>query len=110
MLDSTKSKRPSGRGRIAEVLASARASLKEPSRPHTPRDLDARSSIMSIERSMMNVSSNPIKSNLLLTKPSQGYILLILLLLLLILLSQVISTQQTYSASLQDHYGDEVKG
>lgn len=76
MLDNNKSKRPSGRGRIAEVLASARATLKEPSRPHTPRDLDARSSIMSIERSMMNVSSNPIKSNLLFTKPSQGHELL----------------------------------
>ena len=69
MLENGKSKRPSGRGRIAEVLASARATLKEPSRPHTPRDLDSRTSI---ERSMMNVSSNPIKSNLLLTKPSQG--------------------------------------
>lgn len=33
------------RGRIAEVLAQARASLKEPSRPHTPASLDARTSI-----------------------------------------------------------------
>ena len=70
MLENNKGKRVSGRGRIAEVLASARATLKEPSRPHTPRDLDARTSI---ERSMMNVSSNPIKSNLLLlTKPSSS--------------------------------------
>ena len=34
-----------GRGRIAEVLAEARASLKEPSRPFTPASLDARTSI-----------------------------------------------------------------
>ena len=33
------------RGRIAEVLAEARASLKEPSRPFTPASLDARTSI-----------------------------------------------------------------
>lgn len=32
------------RGRIAEVLAQARASLKEPSRPFTPASLDARTS------------------------------------------------------------------
>ena len=33
------------RGRIAEVLAEARASLKEPTRPFTPASLDARTSI-----------------------------------------------------------------
>ena len=33
------------RGRIAEVLAEARASLKEPSRPFTPASLDQRTSL-----------------------------------------------------------------
>ena len=36
------------RGRIAEVLADARASLKEPSRPFTPATLDHRTSLSSL--------------------------------------------------------------
>lgn len=36
------SSRHGARGRIAQVLAQARASLAEPSRPHTPQSLDSR--------------------------------------------------------------------
>lgn len=36
------------RGRIAEVLADARASLMEPSRPFTPASLDQRTSLGNI--------------------------------------------------------------
>lgn len=39
---STGSQRSGPRGRIAEVLAQARASLTEPSRPFTPMSLDSR--------------------------------------------------------------------
>lgn len=37
------------RGRIAEVLADARASLMEPSRPFTPASLDQRTSLGNIK-------------------------------------------------------------
>ena len=51
------------RGRIAEVIADARASLKDPSRPFTPAGLDARMSadldrIMALDRKSKNLSSN----------------------------------------------------
>lgn len=36
------------RGRIAEVLADARASLMEPSRPFTPASLDQRTSLSNV--------------------------------------------------------------
>ena len=36
------------RGRIAEVLADARASLTEPSRPFTPASLDQRTSLSNV--------------------------------------------------------------
>ena len=43
-------RKPKG-GRIAMVLKEARASLKEPSRPHTPASLDARTA-MSLDGAM----------------------------------------------------------
>ena len=44
MESSTHTRKPKG-GRIAMVLKEARASLKEPSRPHTPASLDARTAM-----------------------------------------------------------------
>ena len=51
------------RGRIAQVLAQARASLKEPSRPFTPASLDARTSLTTgNDSNMKNESINNVKS------------------------------------------------
>ena len=50
MNSSTQGTKPRG-GRIAMVLKEARASLKEPSRPHTPASLDARTA-MSLDGAM----------------------------------------------------------
>ena len=42
------SHRKGAKGRIAQVLASARASLKEPSRPVTPAGLDSKVSVLNL--------------------------------------------------------------
>ena len=54
--DSGSSSSSGARGRIATVLAQARASLKDPTRPYTPQSLDQRTSIQSTsaELNMLN--------------------------------------------------------
>ena len=52
------------RGRIAQVLASARASLKEPSRPFTPQSLDQRTALdMGLSSSIGSSQAAPSASN-----------------------------------------------
>lgn len=50
------------RGRIAQVLAQARASLKEPSRPYTPASLDARTTLDHYVGHSSNTSSSSLDS------------------------------------------------
>lgn len=50
------------RGRIAQVLAQARASLNEPSRPFTPASLDARTSLSILSNDHQHVSNIKLKS------------------------------------------------
>ena len=54
-------RKPKG-GRIAMVLKEARASLKEPSRPHTPASLDARTA-MSLDGARSRANSHDSKRN-----------------------------------------------
>lgn len=73
-MSNTNSSNPSSRGRIAQVLAQARASLKEPSRPYTPTSLDDKTALSQYENSInsYNVSSsnriNSLLTNNILSK------------------------------------------